>query len=76
MGKTIEIKAEKNPIYKITAVIQDIPSNSHFHFDFMFSMKNVDYQWGDLTSHNFYTYLLLKKGADYKQLERNFDSVY
>ena len=73
MGKTIEIKAEKNPIYKITAVIQDIPSNSHFHFDFMFSMKNVDYHWGELTSHNFYTYLLLKKGADYKQLEKNFD---
>ncbi len=39
----------------------------------MFSMKNVDYEWGDLTSHNFHTYLLLKKGADYKQLEKNFD---
>ncbi len=74
IGKTIEIKADKNPSYKITAVIKDIPANSHFHFDFMFSMKNVDYQWGDLSSHNFYTYLLLKKGADYKQLERKFDT--
>ncbi|HXB29346.1 MAG TPA: FtsX-like permease family protein, partial [Puia sp.] len=73
MGKTIEIKADKKPFYKITAVIRDMPGNSHFHFDFMFSMKNVDYHWGDLTSHNFHTYLLLKKGADYKQLERNFD---
>jgi putative ABC transport system permease protein len=73
MGKTIEIKADKNPFYKITAVIKDIPNDSHFHFDFMFSMKNVDYNWGDLSSHNFYTYLLLKKGADYKKLERNFD---
>ena len=73
VGKTIEIKADKNPVYKVTAVIRDIPRNSHFHFDFMFSMKNVDYNWGDLSSHNFYTYLLLKKGADYKQLEKNFD---
>jgi putative ABC transport system permease protein len=74
LGKTIEIKADKNPTYKITAVVKDIPGNSHFHFDFMFSMKNVDYQWGDLSSHNFYTYLLLKNGADYKKLERNFET--
>jgi putative ABC transport system permease protein len=73
MGKIVETKDDKNPNYKITAVIKDIPANSHFHFDFMFSMKNVDYQWGDLTSHNFHTYLLLKKGADYKQLEKNFE---
>jgi putative ABC transport system permease protein len=73
LGKTIETKDEKNPVYKITAVIKDIPSNSHFHFDFMFSMKNVDYNWGSLTSHNFHTYLLLKQGADYKQVEKNFD---
>jgi putative ABC transport system permease protein len=73
IGKIVETKDEKNPNYKITAVIKDIPTNSHFHFDFMFSMKNVNYHWGDLTSHNFHTYLLLKKGAGYKQLEKNFD---
>ncbi len=72
MGKILETKDDK-PNYKITAVIKDIPTNSHFHFDFLFSMKNVDYDWGDLTSHNFHTYLLLKKGADYKQLEKGFD---
>ncbi len=72
IGKIIETKDDK-PNYKITAVIKDIPSNSHFHFDFLFSMKNVDYHWGDLTSHNFHTYLLLKKGADYKQLENEFE---
>ena len=73
IGKTIETKDDKNPIYKITAVIKDIPAGSHFHFDFMFSMKNADYDWGQLTSHNFHTYLLLRKGADYKQLEKKFE---
>src|SRR5450631_971363 len=73
IGKTIETNDDKNPLYKITAVIKDIPSNSHFHFDFMFSMKNAGYEWGQLTSHNFHTYLLLKQGANYKQLEKNFD---
>ncbi|HKB43283.1 MAG TPA: ABC transporter permease, partial [Chitinophagaceae bacterium] len=72
LGKTIETKDDKNPVYKITAVIKDIPENSHFHFDFIFSMKNVDYNWGQLTSHNFYTYIRLKKGTDYKAFEKKF----
>ena len=73
LGKNLEVKDEKNPLYKVTAVIRDIPENSHFHFDFLFSMKNVDYNWGQLTSHNFYTYIRLKKGTDYKAFEKNFD---
>jgi putative ABC transport system permease protein len=73
LGKTIEVKDEKNPLYKVTAVIKDIPENSHFHFDFLFSMKNVDYNWGQLTSHNFYTYIRLKKGTDPRAFEKNFD---
>ncbi len=73
VGKTIELRDEKNPFYKITGVVKDIPRNAHFHFDFFFSMKNVDYNWGQITSHNFYTYLRLKQGADYKAFEKNFD---
>ena len=73
VGKTIEVKDDKNPFYKITAVIKDVPGNAHFHFDFLFSMKNVDYNWGQLTSHNFYTYLRLQKGTDYKAFQKNFD---
>ncbi len=72
-GKTIEIKNGETTVpYKITAVIEDMPQNSHFNFDFLFSMKNVDYQWGQISSHNFNTYLLLKPGADYKSLEKKF----
>ncbi len=73
LGKTIETKDDKNPFYKITAIIKDIPHNSHFHFDLLFPMKNVDYEWGQLTSHNFYTYLRLKQGTDYKAFEKKFD---
>ncbi|HVZ95553.1 MAG TPA: ABC transporter permease [Chitinophagaceae bacterium] len=71
VGKTIEVRDDKNP-YKITAVIKDIPQNAHFHFDFFFSMKNVDYGWGQVTAHNFYTYLRFKPGTDYKAFEKNF----
>ncbi len=72
LGKTLETNDDSSTIYKITAVIKDIPQNSHFRFDFLFSMKNVDYRWGQYLSNNFHTYLLLKKGADYKALEKKF----
>ncbi|MBS1751753.1 MAG: ABC transporter permease [Bacteroidetes bacterium] len=71
-GKTLEV--EMKP-YKVTAVIKDIPHNSHFHFDFLLSMKNVAYGFGNFLSHNFHTYILLKPGTDYKVFEKNFDQV-
>ncbi|HEU0064535.1 MAG TPA: ABC transporter permease [Flavisolibacter sp.] len=73
LGKSIETNDDKHPVYKITGVIRDIPHNSHFNLDFFFSMKNVDYDWGKFLSHNFHTYLLLKKGTDYKAFEKKFD---
>lgn len=76
LGKNIEVKVglgnETKP-YKITAVIKNIPADAHFNFDFLFCMKNANYQWGQLTSHNFHTYLLLKPGTDYKAFQKNFD---
>lgn len=72
--KTIEVKEDNtNKPYRITAVIKDFPKETHFNFEFLFSMKNVNYQWGQLTSHNFHTYLLFKPGTDYKAFEKNFD---
>jgi putative ABC transport system permease protein len=76
LNKTIETNDNDKTLYKVTAVIEDIPENSHFHFDFMFSMKNVNYQWGQLTSHNFHTYLLLKKGTDYRAFEKQHIPKY
>ena len=75
VGKTLETTDNNNSVYKVTAVIKDMQRNSHFHFDFIFSMKNVQYQWGNFLSNNFYTYLLFRKGTDYKSFEKNFSAV-
>jgi putative ABC transport system permease protein len=72
IGKVLETNDEGGTTYKITAVIRDIPKNSHFNFNMIFSMDNVRYGWGQYTSHNFYTYLLLRKGTDPKAFEKNF----
>jgi putative ABC transport system permease protein len=69
VGKTIETNENTGTLYKVTAVIKDIPHNSHFNFDFIFSMDNVEYGFGNYLSHNFQTYILLKKGTDPKEFE-------
>ena len=69
IGKILE--ADLTP-YKVTAVIRDLPRTSHFEADFIFSMDNVDYSWGNHLSHNHQTYLLLKPGTDPKTFEKHF----
>ncbi|GAB3364172.1 ABC transporter permease [Arachidicoccus ginsenosidivorans] len=73
VGKALMVKSgDSLKPYNVTAVIKDMPVNSHFHFDFLFDMQDVHYNWGAATSHNFYTYLKLKKGTDYHELEKHF----
>jgi putative ABC transport system permease protein len=72
VGKNVETDDNGSTLYKVTAVIKDIPHNSHFTFDMIFSMDNVNYQWGNFLSHNHQTYLLLKPGTDHRAFEKNF----
>jgi len=55
--------------FKITAVIKNIPQQSHFHFDFFMSMPTIaesrDNSW---LGNNFNTYILLKPGVNYMDL--------
>ncbi|MGZ8541226.1 MAG: ABC transporter permease, partial [Chitinophagaceae bacterium] len=75
VGKTIETNVHNSTLYKVTAVIRDIPRTSHFNFDFIFSMDNVNYPWGNYLSMNHQTYIVLKKGTDHKAFEKNFTQV-
>ncbi|HVV53823.1 MAG TPA: ABC transporter permease, partial [Mucilaginibacter sp.] len=59
--------------YKITGVIKNIPTQSHFNFDFFVSMSTLpesrDIAW---FSNNFNTYLLLRPGTDPNKLQSKF----
>ena len=61
---------------KVSAVIEDIPDNSHFHLDFIGPMALVETFYGGPEnfmgawgSNNFATYLLLREGYPYQQLQ-------
>ncbi len=74
IGKVISLNNEE-PL-KVTGVIRDIPSNSHMQFSALISFtslyhkKNMYLGWNG--GHRYYTYVLLKKGADPEQLKARF----
>jgi putative ABC transport system permease protein len=75
LGQTLVVDMEEKLKYKVTAVFEDMPVNSHFRFDVLFSMHNANYQFGNYLGHNFHTYIRLKKGADPKKLEAKFPDL-
>jgi len=75
LGKTMILDNKYNA--KVTAVYENIPSTSHFHFDILIAMVGDwpvarEAQSTAYLSNNFNTYLLLKEGADAKAFERKF----
>ena len=75
MGKLIQFKNQQ-VFRKITGVINEIPANSHFHFDMFSSMADVpDAKSTSFLSGTFFTYLVLPAGYDYKQLEAKLPQV-
>ncbi len=57
--------------YKITGISEDMPSNSHFHYDFLVSLTSFPQLINNTgwTSNNFITYLVLVEGASKDSLE-------
>jgi putative ABC transport system permease protein len=75
IGKNLLINDSLN--YKVTGVIRDIPSQSHFNFDLFLPMtENEDSRSSDeWLSNNYNTYLLLHEGADPHRLESKFGGM-
>jgi putative ABC transport system permease protein len=75
MGKVLNIKSW-NTSYKITGVMQKMPANSHFHFDLLASMASIsDAKSPSWMTSEYYTYLVLPSGYDYKKLEAKLPQV-
>ncbi len=62
---------------RCSAVIKDVPPQSHFHFNMLQSFRrlqgNVDANWG---GYNFYTYVKVRPGTDLKAFEQKIQVVY
>ncbi|MFC2133184.1 ABC transporter permease [Bacteroidota bacterium] len=64
IGETLILNGNAN--YSITGVYEDIPGNSHFHYDFFASLSSLDAshdtRW--LNHMKFFTYVVLSDDAD------------
>jgi putative ABC transport system permease protein len=68
MGKILN--ADGRIDYLITGVMEDVPRNSHFHFDFLGSLSTYPVSKNQVwVSHSYYTYFVLQKGVSYQAFE-------
>ncbi len=70
VGKMLTIQADSMP-YKIQGICKDVPENSHLQFNMLVSFQTlISGGWKDaeynFTSSDFWHYVQLKPGADYK----------
>jgi len=77
VGKTLRTIYD---VYKINAVIEDVPQNSHLRFDMLISRTSLpngpfggDNNWG---SFNDFTYVLLKPGANAESFNKKLVALY
>jgi len=74
VGKTITISRDSMP-YLITGVCKDIPENSHLRFNLAIAYPTLYRRWGwkeseyDFGDSDFWHYIQLKHGTDYKKVE-------
>jgi putative ABC transport system permease protein len=74
VGKTIRLNDRTD--YMVTGVSEEIPGNSHFHFDVFISMTSLaESKLQTWMSQNFQTYILLHEGADPASVEAKFPDL-
>ncbi|MFP4042244.1 MAG: ABC transporter permease [Bacteroidales bacterium] len=72
LGKMI--KVNRDELFQVTGVCEDVPDNSHFHFNYLLSYSSShiseDQRW---INSSVYTYFVLKEGVEQKNFEKQLD---
>ena len=71
------LKLDNRTEYAITGLLEEVPSNSHFTFDFLLSMASLTHPQRDswMQWNQFYTYLLLRPGVPPQGVEEKLPAV-
>ncbi|HCW05838.1 MAG TPA: hypothetical protein DGG95_00540, partial [Cytophagales bacterium] len=73
LGKLLIINNDQEHPYAVGGVIEDFPSTSHLHFDFLLTLTGKEFWKGEQTDwccSNYPTYVLVKPGTDIHALEK------
>ena len=74
IGKTVVMNDEKQA-YTVGGVMEDRPANSHFQYDFLITLKDLEFWPGEQTNWccwNYHIYVKVKTGTDVPALEKKF----
>ena len=76
LNKMVRLGTDSTP-FKITGICQNVPENSHLNFNILKSYQTlISHGWTDadysFKSSDFWHYVRLKKGTDYKKLQAKF----
>jgi putative ABC transport system permease protein len=73
VGKLMILNNDVSKPYKIGGVMEDLPATSHLPYDFLMTLKGVEFYPGEQNNwmaNNYPTYLLLRPGANTAALEK------
>ena len=80
VGKSIRIIEDFDQVYKITGVMEDLPSNTHFKFNLLisfesFRVQHPNWRWTAWDWDYFFTYIKARPGVDPLELERKIQAI-
>ena len=78
VGKTFIINNNASRPYRVGGVMADFPVNSHLHYNFLLTLKEVNFYPGEATNWgatNYPTYVMLRPGTDVTLLETKFSDI-
>ena len=70
VGRTLEVGSD-NSLLNITGVIEDMPDQSHFHYDFIRPLRDTYNDAGSWLSNNYYTYVLVQPGTTAEEVQKD-----
>lgn len=80
LGKSIRIIEDFDQVYKITGVMEDLPSNTHFKFNLLISFESFraqhpNWRWTAWDWDYFFTYVKVRPGIDPVVLESKIQAI-
>ena len=73
VGKSLQ---NGDDLFQVTAVMEDVPRNSHVIFDGLVSRNTLPAQFGSWGNFGVFTYILLNEGTSAYQFEEKLQEMY
>lgn len=77
IGKSIYLNGNNDEPYRINGVMDDFASNSHLEYDFLLTLKGVEFGEGEQTrwvQNNYFTYLVFRNDTNVEEFQEKMSN--